>query len=248
MKEITPGPCFIETLSELPLFQNLEKEQAAALLRCARIGAFDPGEYLFREGDPASGFFIIKAGRVKVRRISPSGREVVLHLAHPPEMIGCKALTLPGSCYPADGVALETVIALGFTRKQFLREMQGSADVFFSLLVDLNRRLSEIYSLQSSLQEPVNRRVATLLLRQALPQDVALEDWQKHPVKEVHITKSLIAAIVGTTTETAIRILSKWKKAGWISSKRGAISLVDVGAIFQITQAEHQPIRFPMEV
>lgn len=235
MKRIEPNEDFVNSLTALPLFQNLNACQRLALLECASIIACDAGETLFREGDPAESFFILKTGRVKMRKISPSGREVVLHLSAPPHMIGCKSLTLPNSLYPADAVAVDTVIALQFTRESFLEKCAGIAGVFFELLIDMNRRLSEIYTLQSALQEPVGMRIATLLLNQALPADADLDQWHVYSFKAIQITKRLIASIVGTTTETAIRVLSRWKKKGWISSERGLIKIEDGNALYQLS-------------
>jgi len=107
MRVIQPSMEFCDSLTDLPLFASLGREQRMALLKCAEVVGCDKGELFFRHGEPAESFLILKTGRVKMRRLSPSGNEVVLHLAAPPHMIGCKGLTLPGSTYPADAVAVE---------------------------------------------------------------------------------------------------------------------------------------------
>ena len=223
-------------LKELPMFAGLTPNQRKALMKCAYIIRCNAGECLFKEGEEASGFFILRRGRVKMRKISSSGHEVVLHLSSPPHMIGCKALTIPGSTYPADAVAIEEVEALRFTRELFLKTVAETPDVFFGLLIDMNRRLNEIYTLQSSLLEPIQKRIASLLLQQALPQGTTLEDWNGEPLREIKLTKSLIASIVGTTTETAIRILSKWRKKGFVGSERGKLWITDIDAIIDLAE------------
>ena len=234
MKVIQPSMEFCGTLTDLPLFSSLSGEQRMTLLKCAEVVACDKGELFFRQGDPAESFLILKTGRVKMRKLSPSGHEVVLHLAGPPHMIGCKGLTLPGSTYPADAVAVDAAIALRFTRKRFLQTVADMPDVFFELLIVMNRRLSEIFMLQSALLEPVECRIANLLLNQAFPEEANLEKWQAYPLRKVNITKSLIASIVGTTTETAIRVLSKWRKAGIIKSERGCTEILDPQTVIDI--------------
>lgn len=235
-------------LRELPMFEALNPHQRKALMKCAYIIRCSAGEALFQEGDEATGFFILRRGRVKMRKISSSGHEIVLHLSSPPHMIGCKALTLPGSTYPADAVAIEDVEALRFTRELFLKTVAETPDVFFGLLIDMNRRLNEIYTLQSSLLEPIQKRIATLLLQQALPGNLGLDDWAGEPLGDIKLTKSLIASIVGTTTETAIRILSKWRKKGYIESERGKLRIVDVEAITAMAQEceEDRALEGPM--
>lgn len=223
-------------VAKLPLFDSILPGQRITLASIAQMVECSAGDSLFLEGDPAEGFFILVRGRVKMRKISSSGNEVILHLSSPPHMIGCKALTLPGSSYPADAVAVDDVRALRFTRNRFMLAVSEFPDVFFGLLVDLNRRLNEIYSLQSSLMEPMERRIAILLLQQALPKDANPEKWRDYPLFEVRLTKSLIASIVGSTTETAIRILSRWRKAGLIVSERGRIRIKQPEAVYKLTQ------------
>lgn len=236
VKHIQPNEAFISSLANLPLFQCLDLDQRSTLLACADIVGCEPGELLFSEGDQAEAFYILKCGRVKMRRISTSGKETVLHLSSPPQMIGCKGLTMPGSRYPADAVAIDSVIALGFRRKNFLQQVSHIPDVFFSLLIELNRRLSEIYSLQAHAMEPIEKRVAILLLNQASEDSIEVVG---PALKPIYMTKSLIANIVGTTTETAIRILSRWKKAGLIQSERGKIMIVDAEAVCEIAEAPY---------
>ncbi|MCB1041722.1 MAG: Crp/Fnr family transcriptional regulator [Acidobacteria bacterium] len=225
-----------DILGDLPMFAGLELQEREALSRCASLVLGQTDDRLFEEGEPANGFFILRSGRVKMRKISPSGHEVVLHVATPPNMIGCRALTSTGTSYPATAVCMEQVEALRFTRDKFLQAVSDSPDVFFGLLIDLNRRLKEIYTLQSALMEPVEQRIATLLLHQALPKDRELSDWRKYPLQEVKLTKSVIGSIVGTSTETAIRILSRWKKKGLIGSERGSTRVLNPEAIYEIAQ------------
>ncbi|MDJ0840578.1 MAG: Crp/Fnr family transcriptional regulator [Acidobacteriota bacterium] len=233
---VQPNQDFLASLGDLPLFQGLTRRSRETLIQCATVIACDQGEVLFREGEPAEGFFILKTGRVKIRRISNSGREVVLHLSSPPQMIGCRGLTLPGSTYHADAVAVDSVIALRVRRDLFMRQMADIPDVFFNLLVNMNQRLSEIYTLQSAILEPTEQRVATLLMNQSLPESWDRMDLDKLRPRAVRMTKSLIASIVGATTETIIRLLSKWKKKGFIDSERGIIQILDPYAVFQITR------------
>jgi len=244
MRVIQPSMEFCDSLTDLPLFASLGREQRMALLKCAEVVGCDKGELFFRHGEPAESFLILKTGRVKMRRLSPSGNEVVLHLAAPPHMIGCKGLTLPGSTYPADAVAVDAAIALRFTRERFLQSVGDMADVFFGLLIDMNRRLSEVFAMQSALLDPVECRIANLLLNQAFPEEANLEQWQSYKLRKVTITKSLIAAIVGTTTETAIRVLSRWRRRGIIKSERGWTELVDPQAVIDIV-LQHVPAEPP---
>ncbi len=225
-----------EIAADLPMFRGLDDQQLQGLLDRSQTTRYCAGERIFRAGDAADRFLILRRGRVKLRRFSGNGQEVALHIAAPPQMIGCKALTTPGSVYPADAVALDEVHALSFRRDPFIEAAGQCPGVFFELLVNLHQRMSQILTIQAAKFEPVQQRIATLLLQQALPRDAELEEWPRRPIREVRLTKSLIASMAGAATETAIRVLSKWSKAGWIESKRARISLKDPAMIYAVSQ------------
>ena len=236
MKVVRPNDYFADTLGDLPLFSALDPSRRRSLLACASILTCQAGDILFEHNQPAGAFYLLKHGRIKMRRITGSGKEIILHISEPPQIIGCRGLTQPGSKYPADGVALEDAMVLRFTRDEFVRRVAETADVYFELLVEMNQRLFEVFTIKATLLEPVSRRIAALVLCQALPPGADQQDWEQHELRPVRLTKSLIAGIVGTTTETAIRILSKWRKQGWIEGSRGVINLVNPAAIYQMTQ------------
>jgi len=232
-----------QVIDKLPMFAALTRAQREALLKCAYTVERKAGAALFHEGDPAGDFYILLRGRVKMRKISSTGHEVILDLATSPHMIGCKALTRPGSTYPADAIAIEDTAALRFSRDRFIKVVAEVPDVFFTMLVNMNMRLSEIYTLKAALMEPVELRIATLLLQQALPVNADPENWHQYPISEVKLTKTLIAAIVGTTTETTIRILSRWRKRGLISSERGLTRVLRPDAILEISRGSQTDAR-----
>ena len=222
--------------SELPIFRGIDPKRREKLIRSGTLMRFQKDEPLFLDHSPATAFFIIQSGRVKLRRVSNSGHEVILHLAGTGHLIGSTALAGHGQDYALDAIAFEPVTALRFTRRQFFEAASGNPEVFMNLLSDLSHRLEDIYSTREIMQKPVPQRIATLLIKQALPQDVATVEWTRHPLNEVKLTKSQVATFVGTTTETATRILSKWRKKGLIESARGRLSLKDPAEIYQLSR------------
>ena len=222
--------------SDLSIFRALEPERREKLIRSGAMVCFSKGEPLFLDHSPATAFFIIQSGRVKLRRVSNSGHEVVLHLAGAGHLIGSTALAGSGQNYALDAIAFEPVTALRFCRRQFLEAASGKPEVFMSLLSDLSSRLEDIYTTRETMHKPVPQRIAALLIKQALPPDVASVEWTRHPLNEVRLTKSQVATFVGTTTETATRILSKWRKRGLIDSGRGRLSLKNPAEIYQLSR------------
>lgn len=223
-------------LFDVPIFKGLDDKGRMKLINSGSRFSYNPGESLFLEHSQTSNFFIVESGRVKLRKVSSSGHEVVLHLAGPGHLIGCTALVSPEKLYSLDAIAFEKLTVIRFCRQQFLEAISGKPELLINLLSDLSNRLDDIYANRETMHRPVPQRIAALLIKQALPPDVASREWTCHPLGEVKMTKSQVALFVGTTTETATRILSKWKKRGLIESARGRLSLLDPAGIYEMSR------------
>lgn len=215
---------------------TLSEAQKRTLGSRGEWARFSKGETLFNEGESANYIYFLNRGRIKLCKTSPSGHEVVLQLVSPPQMVGFHGL-IPNATYQANAVAVEETVCIRFERNGFLNAAAQSPNLLMSLLKEAGKRLDELYQMRSTMPEPVERRIANLLLRQALPTGTRIESWKKHELHEIALTKPLIGSMVGTATETAIRILSGWRKKGWISSRRGGISILDGEAVYKCATA-----------
>src|SRR5512140_3483583 len=70
----------INTLRSCQLFTGLPTQDLEAITAVTVIKSLDKGQYLFHEGDPAVGFYIIQRGAVNVHRVTASGKEQVIHV------------------------------------------------------------------------------------------------------------------------------------------------------------------------
>jgi len=77
-----------DLLARIPYFRVLPGPQRAALARRLRSVGFAPRQRVFEEGAPCAGLWIVVEGRIKVFRISPEGREQVLHVEGPGATLG----------------------------------------------------------------------------------------------------------------------------------------------------------------
>lgn len=231
----TPGmTAFLPTA--LVALGTLSEAQKRLLGSRGEWAQFAKGDVLFNEGESANYLYFLNRGRIKLCKSSPSGHEVVLQLIGPPQLVGFHAL-IPNATYHANAVAVEETVCIRFERNSFLNAAAQAPNLLMSLLQEAGKRLDELYQMRSTMPEPVERRIANLLLRQALPTGTPIEAWQKHELKEVALTKPLIGSMVGTATETAIRILSGWRKKDWISSRRGSINILDGEAVYRCATA-----------
>lgn len=94
------------------LFAGLGESRLALLAGCARNHRFKPGDYLFREGDAASEFFLIRNGHVALEMLPPGGTPFIFATLGPGEIVGASWLSPPYR-WSSDARAVETTHALG---------------------------------------------------------------------------------------------------------------------------------------
>jgi CRP-like cAMP-binding protein len=89
----------VETLDELiahaPVFAGLGSENLALIAGCAQNVGFDDGELLFREGEPADSFYVVRRGRVSLELHTPERGGLVIDTIEPGEVVGWSWLFEP---------------------------------------------------------------------------------------------------------------------------------------------------------
>jgi len=182
------------------LFADLDHDDLAALQPIATRRELRKGQPVFREGQPARGFFLAVAGSVKIFRLGPDGRERVLHVIAPGETFA--EATLFMDTYPADAEALvnsTTIIQLDKTGFQNLLARNTKLNFkIFAALVQWLRDLRDAVT-DLTLKE-VPARLASYVL--SLPAD-------RTGVVRATASKTTVAHMIGTTKETFSRLLNR---------------------------------------
>ena len=98
-------------LRRCKLFADLPEADLAAVGGACSVRGLGKGEYLFREGAPAEGFYVVQSGVINVHRLTPDGREQVICLFRAHESLA-EATLVTVDAYPANAVATERRVAL----------------------------------------------------------------------------------------------------------------------------------------
>ena len=192
------------------------------------------GTHFFSEGDPPAGLYVVLAGRVRIYKISPDGKEQILHIQGRGKPFG-EAAALEGFPYPAHAESLEESTVLFLSRARLIDEVRRNPDLALGLLSVLSRRLRRFAGLVEalSLQEVPNRLAAYLLVcseRAGGADRLALD-----------ITKAQLASLLGTIPETLSRILGRMQRERILEThgQRGLI-LVDREALRALAEGERR--------
>ncbi len=209
-----------EYLRKFKLFKDLQDTELKEIAPYIRIERYRKRDLIFAEGDPSNNFYMVTSGRVKITKVSQDGKELILEVIPEGEVFGAVAV-LRGMPYPANAVAMEDTEVIRVSRAAFFRILDRFPQLMYLLALSLGERMQGAHeSLKNIALERVEARIASLLLKLAQkvgrPSDEGI-------VIEMRLTKQDIAEMVGTTVETSIRTMSKFKKRGLIEETSGRI-------------------------
>ena len=153
-----------DLLKRCPLFAGLKEEDLKRIRAIASSRQVSKKEILFSEGEEARGFYAILSGKVKLYKISPEGKEQILHVLSPPDAFAEAALFLEGS-YPAFAEALSDSQLLFFPKRDFIQLIEKNPQLSINMIVSLSHFLRRFASLieELSLKE-VSSRIAKYLI------------------------------------------------------------------------------------
>ncbi|MBI4419145.1 MAG: cyclic nucleotide-binding domain-containing protein [Ignavibacteriales bacterium] len=120
-------------LAEHPFFQKLEPEYLALITGCASNVKFDAGTYIFREGEEAHHFYLIRQGKVGLEIFIPELGPVTVQTAGEGELIGWSWLVPPYEWH-FDGQALELTRAIALNAKCLRQKCEADHDLGYQLL------------------------------------------------------------------------------------------------------------------
>lgn len=199
-----------------PIFSGLNNEELKGLASFTIERSYQAGEPIFWEGDTPEWFYVIARGNVKVVKHSSQGKEFIIAFFGPGEMFG-EVAVFEDKPYPASALAATDVTVLGVKGTDFSAFLAARPEVSLRIINILGGRLRDAQSrLRDIAGERVDQRVAGILVMLSSKLGTTLP-----------FTRQEIADMAGTTTETAIRIMSQLRSRGIISSVRGKITVID---------------------
>jgi CRP-like cAMP-binding protein len=214
-------------LRRVYLFAGLPEAQLQALIRDMQEHRLMPGDVLFRHGEAAERFFLVRRGLIKLYRLSPEGDEKIIEIMQPGQTFA-EAVMFMGKDgrYPVNAEAVMESSVYAFDQKTFLGLLRESQEACFRLLGSMSVRLHQLVNQIESLtlQNATFRLVAYLL--DQIPRDVKTSG-------DVLLTtpKGVIASRLAIQPETLSRILAKLRKGGLIEVEGNHITVRNVQAL-----------------
>jgi CRP/FNR family transcriptional regulator len=211
------------------LFVGLSPADLNAIAEITMVKSLGKGDYLFREGDPSHGFYIAQKGAINVHRVSASGKEQVIRIFRAGESFAEATLaTMVG--YPADARAVESSQVLLVQKDGFLGLLKRQPELALRMLASMSLHLRDLVGqLEDMTLKDVETRLANWLLKRCPDPN------STKPVSiELRTTKRVLAAELGTVSETFSRTLAKFREQKLVSVKGKTVTVLSPSGLKQL--------------
>jgi CRP-like cAMP-binding protein len=223
------GKCEQCIVRELSSLKALNKGELLRLAECKTSRTIKKGEPIFEEGDVVNGIYCITSGICKMSKLSANGKDQIVKLIKAGELLGQRSMI---SDEPANlsAVALEDMevcfIPKGEVLNFFDTNNQFSMNLMKTICGDLKETSDHLVSIS---QKTVKERLAETLI---YLQDTfgKNEDGSLH----IQLSREELAGMIGTATESCIRLLSDFNKLGLIELNGKKIILKDISKLKRI--------------
>lgn len=213
-----------DLLKTTPVFKRLTPPDRERIAARTSAKQFARGETIFSEGDPAEHFYLVVSGRVKVYKMTPAGKDVILEIFGAGDPLGAVAV-YEGWPFPASAQALEDTVCLSIARRDFFELLEQHPSLVRGLLAGLTMRLVELTNRLAELTGGrVEPRFARLFLKLATQIGRPERGGLFLPLA---LSRQELADMTGTTIETAIRIMSRWGKQQIVLTEKDGFVIVN---------------------
>lgn len=228
-------------IAGISLFAGLPDRQIRELAAIARVRSYGKGEPVFFEGEEGAGFFVVLAGRVKIFKTSPEGKEQILHMFEAGECFG-EVAVFTGQGYPANALSESKSSLLFFPRSGFVDLVKREPSLALNMLAVLSMRLRRFAGLieNLSLKEVPGRLAAYLLYLGEKEKDSPDIRPDVRSNVRLDISKGQLASLLGTIPETLSRILNKMNRLELIQSDGSNITILDRAALEELAAGERK--------
>jgi CRP-like cAMP-binding protein len=211
------------------VFCSLSPEETADIDASKSCNYYAKGQVIFHEGNRINGIYCVSKGKIKLFQIGNEGKEQIIRFAKEGDIIGYRAL-LSEEPLSASAATLEETSLCFIPKSQLLKLIENNPNFNFKMLKLLSHELGEAAKVITELaQKPVRERLAEtlLILRQTFETD-------ENQVIQVKLSREEIANIVGTATESVIRLLSDFKKERLIEVEGRSIKIVNIPGLTRV--------------
>ncbi|UUX34683.1 Crp/Fnr family transcriptional regulator [Fundicoccus culcitae] len=193
----------------VPIFNHLEDDQMNEIMQVAQSRQYKKGEMIYMAGDESDALYIVSSGKIRIYRLSESGKEQLVRILTPGEFTGELAL-FRESIHTNYAEAMSNTQVCMITRADLQEFLLKYPSISLKLLQEFSNRLDQSETQTTRFAtEKVDTRIAYFL-------SDLMEDEGGSMIVDLPMTKKDMASYLGTTPETISRKLADFEDAGYI--------------------------------
>ncbi|WP_425075930.1 Crp/Fnr family transcriptional regulator [Psychroserpens sp. S379A] len=218
--------CIIRQFNAL---KALTKDELIRISGCKTSQTVKKGEVIFEEGDAVNGVYCVKDGVCKLSKLSANGKDQIVKLVVKGDLLGQRSLVGEESAN-LSAVALNDMEVCFIPKSEIMNDLQNNPKFTLDMLQQMAHDLKDSDNIIVDMaQKSVKNRFADVLVYMNENFGVDADGYLS-----ITLSREDYANIVGTATESAIRILSQFKKEGLISTKGKMIKLENIAGLKRV--------------
>ncbi|MFO0773434.1 MAG: Crp/Fnr family transcriptional regulator [Nitrospiraceae bacterium] len=219
------APLQTDGFDHIPLLKILSSADRKRIREHMTETQYGKGDVIFREGEPTQYFHIVTEGSVKCVKSTPDGKECTLKMLMPGDLFCCDAAAFDQGLHPGTAHPIGDVRVLRMSKQAYFDMLRQSPEAAMEVIRYLGHRLNEAQEKAKVLAlDRADQRLATLLIDLAARNGVPEAGGIRLGMR---LTRQDMANMVGTTTETVIRIMGRFKKSRLVSGTANHLIIRD---------------------
>lgn len=200
-------------VKQFNILKALGEQDLISISGCKSSRIIKKGEILFREGESINGVYCVKSGVCKMSKLSLNGKDQIVKLVVKGDLIGERSLITEEKSN-LTAIAINDMVVSFIPKNEVLHDLRKNASFSMDMLQEMAKELKHADNVIVDMaQKSVKQRLADVLLFLNKKIDVDVNGYLR-----IILSREDYASIVGTATESVIRILSQFKKEGFIST------------------------------
>ncbi len=219
---------YAEALRKCHLFSGVTDDDLALLVDICRLREHSRGEILFEQGEDAKGFYVVATGKIKIYKLSPEGKERILHIVQQGNTFAEAAIFADGY-YPAFAEPLEKSQLLFFPKKEFLDLLHRHSQISINMIGGLAKFLRQF---TTQIEDLTFRDVPARLARY-----LAEIGGDEKSYVTLPFSKTQLASNLGTVSETLSRTFRKLSDEEIIRVQGKTIEILDLDRLLDLADS-----------
>ncbi|NCO62884.1 MAG: Crp/Fnr family transcriptional regulator [Flavobacteriales bacterium] len=223
------GRCEQCIIKEFNSLKTLTNDELVRISNCKTSRLVKKGEMIFEEGDMLKGIYCVREGICKLTKLSSNGKDQIIKLVVKGELLGQRSL-ISDECVNLSAVALNDMELCFIPKHEILNDLQKNTNFTIDILKEMAHGLKEADDVIVNMaQKSVRQRLAETL--------IYINDnfgAKSDGTLSVLLSREDFANIIGTATESTIRVLSQFKKEDLITTIGKQIKIIDIEGLKRV--------------